>query len=70
MATFIRGLARRQANARLQAPRVAGARRLSTKLVLALVEAHTDARAWRFLGEPGVNVLEINLALDDLVESS
>ncbi|MGH9037402.1 MAG: K(+)-transporting ATPase subunit C, partial [Acidimicrobiia bacterium] len=54
------------ANARLQAPRVARARHLPTEQVLVLVEDHTDRRALGFLGEPGVNVLELNLALDDL----
>jgi K+-transporting ATPase ATPase C chain len=52
------------ANARLQAPRVARARDLSLEDVLALVREHTDGRSLGFLGEPGVNVLELNLALD------
>ena len=52
------------ANARLQAPRVARERGLSLDRVLALIDEHTDGRALGFLGEPGVNVLRLNLALD------
>jgi K+-transporting ATPase ATPase C chain len=51
------------ANARIQAERVARVRRLPVATVLRLVAAHTDGRALGFLGEPGVNVLELNLAL-------
>lgn len=51
-------------NARIQAARVARARGLSRARVLAVVGAHTDGRRLGFAGEPGVNVLEVNLALD------
>jgi K+-transporting ATPase ATPase C chain len=53
-----------EANAQIQARRVASARRLPLERVLQLVDAHTDGRALGVLGEPGVNVLELNLALD------
>jgi potassium-transporting ATPase KdpC subunit len=54
------------ANARLQAPRVAAERGLPLEAVLDLVAEHTDSRMLAVLGEPGVNVLLLNLALDDL----
>ncbi len=53
------------ANARLQAPRVARERGLAVDVVLAAIDAHTDGRSFGVLGEPGVNVLELNLMLDD-----
>jgi len=54
------------ANAHIQAERVADARELPVEDVLRLIDEHTDGRAFGFLGEPGVNVLELNLALDNL----
>jgi K+-transporting ATPase ATPase C chain len=53
-------------NAELQAPRVAKARNLSVEKVLALVRANTDPASLGFLGEPGVNVLKVNLELDSV----
>ncbi len=52
-------------NAELQAPRVARARNVALVEVLRLIEAHTEGRSLGFLGEPAVNVLELNLALDE-----
>jgi potassium-transporting ATPase KdpC subunit len=55
-----------QAAADIQVQRVAKARGLSTEAVEHLVEAHTRDRWAGIVGEPGVNVLELNLALDNL----
>jgi potassium-transporting ATPase KdpC subunit len=52
-------------NARLQAQRIADARGMTLDQVMALVHAKTTGRSLGFLGEPGVNVLELNLALDE-----
>jgi potassium-transporting ATPase KdpC subunit len=52
------------ANARIQANRIAAVRKVRLDHVLALVRQHTDGRALGVLGEPGVNVLELNLAVD------
>jgi K+-transporting ATPase ATPase C chain len=54
------------ANARLQAPRVARVRGLPVRRIQQLIGDHTDGRSLGFLGEPGVNVLELNVALDRL----
>ena len=51
-------------NAMLQAARVAKARGIGEKELLAKVEAHTDGRTLGLLGEPRVNVLTLNLSLD------
>ncbi len=55
-----------QANAWIQAYRIATVRRLSLAAVDALISKYTDARGIGFSGERGVNVLELNLALDRL----
>ena len=52
------------AYARLQAARIAAVRGLSKDRVMQLIDDNTDGRSLGFLGEPGVNVLELNLALD------
>jgi K+-transporting ATPase ATPase C chain len=52
------------ANARLQAPRVAKARNLPLSTVNRMIDEHTAGRDLGVLGDPGVNVLELNLALD------
>ncbi len=54
------------AAARYQLARVARVRRLSESIVADTVARHTTGRQWGFLGEPVVNVLELNLALDGL----
>ena len=53
-------------NAELQAPRVARVRGLSAEKVQELIRENTDEPSLGFLGEPGVNVLRLNLALDQL----
>lgn len=54
------------AAAQYQAARVALARNLQLDIINTLIEQHTDDRQWGFFGEPRVNVLELNLALDSL----
>jgi potassium-transporting ATPase KdpC subunit len=53
-----------KANASIQAHRVAQVRRLPLARVNDLIAAHTEGRFLSLFGEPGVNVLELNLALD------
>lgn len=52
------------ADAGIQAHRIAAVRRLPLARVRRLIRAHTDGRSLGLFGEPGVNVLELNLALD------
>lgn len=54
------------AAAEFQVPLVAKARSLPQEQVRALVRDSTTGRQWRFLGEPRVNVLKLNLQLDGL----
>ena len=54
------------ANAALQSRRIAAARNVPLATVQKLIKDNTDGRSLGFLGEPGVNVLELNLALDNL----
>jgi potassium-transporting ATPase KdpC subunit len=56
-------------NAEIQANRIASVRGLDKQRVLDLIDENTDGRGFGFLGEPGVNVLELNLALDEEKQS-
>jgi potassium-transporting ATPase KdpC subunit len=57
------------ANAELQVARVARARGLEPEAVEAVLSQHTEGRQFGFLGEPRVNVLLLNLALDSMSRS-
>jgi potassium-transporting ATPase KdpC subunit len=54
------------ANADIQAHRVAAVRHLPMSRVMDLISTYTHGRGLGFVGEPGVNVLQLNLALDRL----
>jgi K+-transporting ATPase ATPase C chain len=54
------------AGALFQAPRIAATRGLALESVVGLIDAHTEGKTLGFLGEPRVNVLELNLALAQL----
>jgi K+-transporting ATPase ATPase C chain len=56
-----------EANARIQAHRIAAVRHLSLDEVEGLISDHTDGRSLGVLGEPGVNVLQLNIALEEAV---
>jgi K+-transporting ATPase ATPase C chain len=53
-----------QAYAQLQAPRVAKARGIEVSIVEKLIDDNTTGRALGFMGEPAVNVVTLNIALD------
>ncbi len=57
------------AAAEFQVPRIARERGATPEQVRAIIRQYTDGRQLGFLGEPRVNVLEVNLALDDLAGS-
>jgi len=54
------------ASAAYQVPRVARVRGINPERLRELIESHTEGRQWGILGEPRVNVLTLNLALDAL----
>ena len=58
------------AAAEFQVPRVAKQRGLSPERVREIIREHTEQRQFGFLGEPRVNVLEANLALDEITQKA
>jgi K+-transporting ATPase ATPase C chain len=54
-----------EANAKIQAHRIAAVRQLPLSEVEDLISAHTSSRFLGLFGEPGVNVLQLNIALDE-----
>ena len=54
------------ANAQLQVTRIAKARSFAVDKISALIATHTEGRDLSIFGEPGVNVLQLNVALDQL----
>jgi K+-transporting ATPase ATPase C chain len=54
------------AGAEFQVPRIARERGLSEEQVRQIIQQHLQPRTWGLLGEPRVNVLEVNLALDQV----
>jgi K+-transporting ATPase ATPase C chain len=54
------------AGAEFQVPRIARERGLNEEQVRQIIQQHTAQRTWGLLGEPRVNVLEVNLALDQV----
>jgi K+-transporting ATPase ATPase C chain len=54
------------ASAELQAARIAEVRGLSVEDVMRLIDQHTEGRVLGFMGEPRVNVLELNVALEEM----
>ena len=53
-----------------QVPRVAGSRHVSEQQIRSLLDQYTEGRQLGILGEPRVNVLRLNLALDEMTSTS